>query len=466
MKRARQRAGSLVVRLVLLFAVGSAFIMAGAGYSLYHALRMRLEANDLSEITGKTEVVRHLLRDATSREAFEARLPRLRDIIVGHPQLSIGVMSDGRWLVPLSDTALSNVADRIMVSAPDTADFHADGRSWVVHRIRHAWSGGSPGEALVVLAVETTQTHELLNDHALVAWLVALVGTIASIVLAWFVAHRGLRPLGQVAARAEEVTASRLGARLDLEHAPRELHGLADSINGMLKRLEESFGALEHFSADIAHELRTPLSNLLLQTQVTLSRPRSTEEYRDALHSNLEELERLQRMVADMLFLARADRGMIALSREEIEMRPEIDSVVEYFEPAAAERGQRITVRGQGRLAADRMLFRRVLNNLLSNAVRYSPPGSMIDVVIDRSPEECKVTVSNPSSIAQAELRRLFARFARRENSRGRDVEGAGLGLAIVESIMKLQGGSIDVSSDGAVVQMHLRFPVAQITKP
>ena len=465
MRRPRKPGVSLVVRLVLLFAVGSAFIMAGAGYSLYHALRMRLEANDVAEVTGKTEVVQHLLRDATSRDAFEARLPRLRDITVGHPQLSIGVISEGRWLVPLSDPALSKLADRITGGAPQIADFDAEGRSWVVHRIRHAWSRGTAGEAQVVLAVETTETHSLLKDHAIVAWLVALVGTLASTVLAWFVANRGLRPLAQVAARAEEVTASRLGARLDLEHAPRELHGLAESINGMLQRLEESFSALEQFSADIAHELRTPLNNLLLQTQVTLSRTRTADDYRDALHSNLEELERLQRMISDMLFLARADRGMIRLDEEEFLLAPEIESVAEYFEAAAAERGQRISRQGEGKLRADRMLFRRVLNNLLSNAVRYSPAGSNIVVKVDRAANECRVAVSNPGSVPESELRRLFARFARRESSRGREVEGAGLGLAIVESIMKLQRGTLEVSSDASVVSFELRFPAPEITK-
>jgi two-component system heavy metal sensor histidine kinase CusS len=323
----------------------------------------------------------------------------------------------------------------------------------------------SQGEiAEVVLAIETTGTRTLLGEHALIAALVAVFGTLASALLAWFVARRGLAPLAQVAARAEQVTARRLGARLDLKDAPLEVHGLADSINRMLERLEESFRALEQFSADIAHELRTPLNNLLLQTQVTLSRPRLPEEYQETLLSNLDELERLQHMVSDMLFLARADRGMIELSVEDVDLRPEIESVAEYFEAAAAERSQTIVVRGEARLRADRSLLRRALNNLLSNAVRYSPVGAAIKVAIDEGERNCSVVVSNPSeAISEEELRRLFKRFARREDSRGREVEGAGLGLAIVDSIMKLQDGNLEASSAAGFLHFALVFPAESL---
>ena len=435
--------GSLAARLVLLFVLGSAVIMAGAGYALYHALGMRLEANELAEVTGKTQAVERLLAEIDSLAALEEHLDRFRDVSVGHPHLSIGVAVSGRWLVAL----------------PDEVGRDRE-RSWLTHRVTRDLPRSAGVTAEVVLAIETTETRKLLREHAIAAALVALFGTLASALLAWFVTRRGLAPLAQVAARAEQVTAQRLGARLDLKDAPLEVHGLADSVNRMLERLEESFRALEQFSADIAHELRTPLNNLLLQTQVTLGRPREPEEYREALHSNLDELERLQRMVADMLFLARADRGMIELSVEDIDLRPEIAGVVEYFEAAAAERSQTIAVRGEARLRADRSLLRRALNNLLSNAVRYSPVGAAIEVAIVEGETNCSIVVSNPAkAISEEDLRRLFKRFARRDDSRGREVEGAGLGLAIVDSIMKLQGGSLEATSTGEALSFALAFP-------
>jgi two-component system heavy metal sensor histidine kinase CusS len=439
----RRASGSLAARLVLLFVLGSAVIMAGAGYALYHALGMRLAANELAEVTGKTQAVERLLADIDSLAALEKHLDRFRDLAVGHPHLSVGVAASGRWLMAL----------------PEAVGASRE-RSWLVRRVTRDLPR-SPGiTAEVTLAMETTETRALLREHAAAAALVAVLGTIASALLAWFVARRGLAPLAQVAARAEQVTAQRLGARLDLADAPLEVLGLGDSINRMLERLEESFRALEQFSADIAHELRTPLNNLLLQTQVTLSRPRQSEEYREALHSNLDELERLQRMVADMLFLARADRGMIELNAEEIDLREEIQSVAEYFEAAAAERSQSIAVRGDEHLCADRSLLRRALNNLLSNAVRYSPAGAAIEVAVVSHESACDVVVSNPADpISHDELQRLFKRFARRDDSRGRVVEGAGLGLAIVDSIMNLQGGSLEASSAGGFLRFTLRFP-------
>lgn len=451
---------SLAARLVLLYVLGSALIMAAAGYTLYHVLKMDLEDKDAAEITGKTEVVEHLLREFQSFASFQANLFRVRDISVGHPQLSIGVRQSGRWLVPFATADLSRLASQ-MNDIPSSSYFAVDSgkRSWLMSHVDHAWHDG---EVDVVIATETTETHELLRAHAFIAGLVAILGTAASALLAWFVAQRGLAPLAQLAARAGEVTAQRLGARLDIRDAPLEVRGLADSINRMLDRLEESFHTLEQFSADIAHELRTPLNNLLVQTQVTLSRPRASEEYQDALHSNLEELERLQRMVSEMLFLARADRGMIELTRQEVDLRGEVDNVVDYFEAAAAERGQSIEVSGRATVRCDRSLARRAITNLLSNAVRYSPDAARIDVAIAGSASGASLSVSNPGAdIVQAELERLFTRFARRDESRSRSPgpDGTGLGLAIVDSIMKLQDGSLEASSGGGSVTFVLRFP-------
>lgn len=454
-------AGSLVARLVLLFVVGSAFIMAGAGYALYHALGMQLEASDLNEIRGKAAAVELSLRDVGDRRSLRTAIERIRELPVGHPHFAVAARSGAEWLIqPAGD--LAEVVARPTGSTGSHGYVEAGllGRAWLIHTLQRSWSGPEAGSVEVILAIEITETRKLLHEHALVAWLVALLGTAASAVLAWFVARRGLAPISQVAERAGEVTARRLGDRLDLADAPREIHGLADSINRMLERLEESFRALEQFSADIAHELRTPLNNVLVQTQVTLARPRSSEEYQDALHSNLEELERLQRMVSDMLFLARADRQMIGLELLSIDLRPEIDSVAEYFEAAAAEKGQKIAVHGQGTVQADRLMVRRVMNNLLSNAVRYAPEGAAIEVSITGGEAGCMVDVTNPSEpITTEELRRLFSRFVRRDPSRGRQAEGVGLGLSIVDSIMKLLGGAVDARADGGKVSFKLHFP-------
>ncbi|HET9652879.1 MAG TPA: heavy metal sensor histidine kinase, partial [Usitatibacter sp.] len=436
---ASARGTSLAARLVLLYVLGSAVIMAGAGYALYHALRMQHEEQGAAEINAKAEVVQHILADIDSPESLDATMGRLGDVAVGHPNMTLGVRYGGRWLVEPADPQLAQVGRPFDHDAGGkVSEVRSQGRTWLVRTLQREWSAPAPGHVDVLVAIDTTASLALLRSHAAIAVLVALLGTLASALLAWVVTRRGLAPLAHLATRAEEVTAQRLGARLVLEEAPLELHGLADSINRMLERLEESFHMLEQFSADIAHELRTPLNNLLLQTQVTLSRPRTTEEYQEALHSNLQEIEVLQRMISEMLFLARAERGMLEAGREEIDLGAEAASVAEYFEAVAAERNQSMDVSGTATLRADRMLVRRALTNLLSNAVRYSPEGSRIAVRIAEDAGHASVEVSNPSEpVSPQELRRLFTRFARRDAARTRSREGVGLGLAIVESIMK-----------------------------
>ncbi len=256
------------------------------------------------------------------------------------------------------------------------------------------------------------------------------------------------------------MTAQQLGARLSLRDAPREVRGLADSINRMLERLEESFRGLEQFSADIAHELRTPLNSLLLQIQVTLGRPRTVQEYEETLLSNLDEVERLRRMVSEMLFLARADRGMIEPAAEDFDLGVEAASVADYFEAAASERRKVIEIAGTTRLIGDRSMFRRALTNLLSNAVRHAPDASVVRIAIDSGPDGVTVAVSNLAEpIPEQELARLFSRFARRDESRARKTEGVGLGLAIVDSIMKLQGGSVRGRCEDGAITFTLTFP-------
>jgi two-component system heavy metal sensor histidine kinase CusS len=464
MMRARP-GGSLAARLVGLFVLGSFVIMSGAGYALYHALGMQLDAQNLAEMRGKTEVVQHILKGIHGDAAVDAHLAALRDISVGHPHLSVGVYKDGRWLVP-PPKDLSTVAAAV-ARGPEAAPYvqvNADDRTWWLHRVDYRWEGARPGQLDVVLLIEVTETRQLLRQHAVVAIMVVLIGVFASTLLAWFVARRGLAPLAQLAERAEAVTAQQLGSRLNVKDAPAEVQGLADSINRMFERLEQSFRDLEQFSADIAHELRTPINNLLLQTQVTLSRPRSEADYREAMHSNLDELERLQRMVAEMLFLARADRRLLELAEEEVDLGAEAASVADYFDALVAEKSQRLEIHGSGTVRTDRSMARRAITNLVSNAVRYAPEGSTLGIEVGGDATEATVTVSNPGRhIPEPELRRLFSRFARRDESRAREMEGTGLGLAIVESVMQLLGGTVRASSAEGIVRFVLAFPRARV---
>lgn len=425
-------------------------------------LRAQLEARDREELEGKTELVEYLFTELETSQRIEQSANRFGDAVVGHPHLQIGVRDERRWLLepplPFQD-AIQASRDNPVPVAPGVATVKLKDGQWWLRRVEFGTADGGRFTAYVALHVDPAQVLVArLHRWMIVA---GLFGVVVSGLLGSIVAKRGLAPLASIGREAERVTAQRLGPFLRAEDAPAEIRALVEAINRMLDRLATSFRALEEFSADIAHELRTPLHNLMLQTQVTLGRPRSADDYRDALHSNLEQIEHLQRMVADMLFLARADRGMVELRVEPVDLAEEAVKVAEYFEVAAADADKTISVEGAGVAMCDRVMVRRALTNLISNAVRYSPARSRIRVAVNsRGASGCEVDVVNSSSpISEGELRRLFGRFARGESAESSLSEGSGLGLSIVASIMRLHGGDVraDMTSEGLRLRLSFR---------
>ena len=460
---------SLALRLVLLFAVASSVLLVALGAGLVWMLRAQLEARDREDIDGKTELVLHVLRELKTAEQIAAHRDRFADIAVGHPHLQIGLRQGSAWLVEPQQDIRSQTdpsGNDHIPHAPRLGTYRLGADIWWLRRVDYI---AEPDRAFTAyVGVHVNPAQQLLTRVVRTMLVAGVLGVIASALLGWFVARRGLAPIAKIAREAERVTADRLGELLRAEDAPEEIRGLVASINRMLDRLQASFRTLEEFSADIAHELRTPINNLMLQTQVTLSRERTVAEYQEALYSNLHELEQLQRMVSDMLFLARADRGMVQIKREAVDLAQEAHSVAEYFEPVATEQDQRIDVRGAALAGCDRAMARRALTNLLSNAVRYAPRGATItvDIASHRS-GGVSVDVSNPAPPMSAEeLQRLFARFARgpdptAASARASIGEGAGLGLSIVNSIMRLHGGSVTADSTPTGLHFRLVFPSA-----
>lgn len=243
-----------------------------------------------------------------------------------------------------------------------------------------------------------------------------------------------------------------------------EMADLATTLNEMLRRLKEEFDRLSEFSSDLAHELCTPINNLMTQTQVTLSQARSSEEYQDILASNAEEYQRLARMVADMLFLAKADHGLILPSTERIAVHDEAQALFDFYEALAEEKQVRLQLVGAAEIVGDRLMLRRALSNLLSNAIRYTPPGEQVVVDIQGDLHGTTVDVVNtgPSIDAQM-IPRLFDRFFRADKSRKQlDSDGAGLGLSITQAIVHAHRGRISVSSADGRTCFSMYFPSAQ----
>jgi two-component system heavy metal sensor histidine kinase CusS len=257
-----------------------------------------------------------------------------------------------------------------------------------------------------------------------------------------------MRPLRLLADHARDISSNQLNQRLSTDQLPIELIEVAEAFNAMLARLDASFRRLSQFSADIAHELRTPVSNLLTQTQVMLSRNRSAEEYRDVLASNAEELERLSRMVSDMLFLAKTDNGPTIAVRESVDLGTEVRELFGFYEALAFENSVALKLTGSLTVDGDRLMLRRAINNLLSNAIRHTPQQKTVVVRLERAGDRGVISVTNPGTPIPHTLReRLFERFYRADAARLRDSDGTGLGLAIVAAIAEAHGGGVSVEN-------------------
>ncbi|MCW1246087.1 heavy metal sensor histidine kinase [Pseudomonas sp. SAICEU22] len=313
----------------------------------------------------------------------------------------------------------------------------------------------------LTLLLNITHHQHFLQRMQRLIWLTVGLSALATALLGAWAARRGLRPLRRMGAIASSVSARSLNARLPEEHMPVELAELARSINDMLGRLDDAFQRLSAFSADIAHELRTPLSNLLTHTQVTLTRERSLEDYREALHGNLEELQWMAQLVNDMLYLAKADHGLLALHRESLQLAEEVDVLLDFFAPLAEDANVRLGRDGESLFEGDRNMLRRALSNLLDNALRFTPSGGEVRVRIVDVGQGVSMCVENSGEGVSADLLpRLFDRFYRADPSRQEgSSEHAGLGLAITRSIIRAHGGDIRCESADGWTRFVIELP-------
>lgn len=461
------RPPSITFRLTLFFSTVSAAVLLAAGYLVGASMDAHLEEQDRLVLDGKLKMVRHALAAAHTSADLDEIPQLLDDALVGHPGLSIAVFGpDRRLLFASSDAlfpggALEGRARAAPSGAPQTTVWEKDG-----HRFRELVAAVPTGLAAmppstVAIAVNIDHERDFMAAFRQKLSFAILSGVVLMGLLGWVAARRGLTPVRHMARVARRISASRLDERLTVAAVPPELEELATAFNDMLARLEQSFRRLSDFSSDLAHELRTPITNLRMETEVVLSRVRTAESYREVLYSNLEEYERLARMIADMLFLAKADHGLIVPQRETVDLASEVRELFAFYEALAEERGVRLLLAGAGSVEGDRLMIRRALGNLLANAIQYTARGSEVGVRIETLPDgQTRLCVENPGKdIAPEHLPRLFDRFYRADPSRHKASEGAGLGLAIVKSIMDAHRATIGASSTGGTTRFEIRFP-------
>ncbi|MBK0002712.1 heavy metal sensor histidine kinase [Erwinia sp. S38] len=312
-------------------------------------------------------------------------------------------------------------------------------------------SGNRPALRYVV-AIDSTPYMGTLEEFTRVLLFITFFGVIMVALLGYWISRAGMKPIKALSAQSHQLVPGKQKQRLCIDSLPEELHALAEAFNGVLVRQEKAWEQLESFNADVAHELKTPLTNLIGQTQLALSRDRSVEQLQNMLGSNLEELERMSSIINDMLFLSHAQTGKFAAQMAQVSLRNESQKAAEYLEPSLTERHLSVRINGDATAYVDRRLFTRSLANLLSNGSRYAREGSTIDINIVQSERFISVSVLNEGAeIESYHLERLFERFYRVDGSRTQSSSNHGLGLSIVKAIALVHGGDVFVNSRDGV---------------
>ncbi len=454
---------SITRRLTLLFVIASSAVLLALGLVVASSVQQHFEDLDMEVLAGKMELTRHALEMLKSQDDFAHLAQQLDHSLVGHHGLEVMIIGANRAVIFATPNA--NFAPDLVTTSATQNPLRP--MLWTLKE--HTYRGiaaelptGIDKEAKVFVAVATDIAHHQSYMRSFLQTLWFFVAGAAALTgfLGWAAARRGLAPLRAMREQAQVVTAQQLSQRLPVESAPLELAELAQSLNDMLARLEEAFHRLSDFSSDIAHELRTPVSNLMTQTQVVLSKVRGADEYRSILESNAEEFEHMGRMISDMLLLAKAENGLVVPNRETVNLATEVRALFDYYDAVAEEKRLHLTLEGDGEVNADRLMLRRALSNLLSNAVRHSTVGTTLRVSIKAGPTSVSLGMENTGdTIPHEYLERVFDRFFRVDPSRQRSSEGTGLGLAITKSIVVAHGGTISVASNDKVTTFTISLP-------
>lgn len=427
-------------RLSLLLAIQTVIGLGVLLAFIYGATTMLFTAKHEEELRSYTSVLVDVVRDADAKGGEAEVKAKLAWLAERRPGTFVQLhRADGSELyrdkAPTFDVATS--VSRAMPFVVDPV------------------SGAGPLQGTLVL--DCSQDAKTAKRMALLLIAAVLAG---AALVGWGTFWRvrcSLRPLLDLAGQTKAIDARRLGHRLSLAEPVEELQPLIDQFNGLMQRVERTYVQLEGFNADVAHELRTPLANLIGHTEVALSRERSVGELEDTLHSNLEELHRMAAIVNDMLFLAQADRGVKARRGVAVSLAQLVQQVVEFHEAPMEERGLSVTIEGDTELSVDEPLVKRALSNLLGNAIRYADQGSSLCVRIAReSGDSVRLWVENTGpSIEPEHLPRLFDRFFRADVSRCElEKPHHGLGLSIVAAIARMHDGFPAAESSGGTTRV------------
>lgn len=465
-----RRPPSITGKLALLYALLAFAILSAVMAVLYWAVIVSLAQDDRRFLGEKIHVLRTMLAERPEDPALLREEVDWETRVLGHARYFVQILSrDGKVMTETPGMARSGINQKAFpvpiaaaVTTPHMRSVRtASGRSYLLSAAFARLGVRGQPQRIIRLAIDVSHEDRILAEFRRIAALVLAMGVVLSAFLGAALARYGLRPLGNLARTVAETTALRLDQRIDPASWPREFADLAEALNRLLAHLEDAFARLSGYAADLAHELRTPINNLMGETEVMLARPRSITDYEQTLTSNLEEYQRIARMIDSLLFLARAESAEAPRAKDRFDAGVALGEVVEFYRPAAEEAGVGVEGAGEASLVANRDLFRRALSNLLDNAIRHCTRGGRVSASVETLGDSTvRVVIADTGSgIAASERERVFDRFFRGADSR-KDSRGSGLGLAIVKSIMRLHGGEVRLTSDlGRGTTVTLVFP-------
>jgi len=453
-------------RITLWYGIALALVMLAFGSLMYGMVRLRLRNHYDRMLAEQSVQVGMVLREEEDcgvlTQAQIETLDRLGPIILLHelngrqevyyasPQMranplapAVGSLGLGASTVPLYLT------------------LHHRGVSWRI--LAQPYQAHSGRHGTILLMAKLDEIQETLAHIRITMLLLIPAGILGSALSGFWLAGRALAPVDRITRRANEIEASRLDQRLPHPGVTDEIGRLVDTLNRMIARLETSFQAMQRFTADASHELRNPLATMQNTIDVVLAQPRSPEQQRAALESLGEDVERLRRIVEDLLLLARADNGRLLLKREPVRLDELVPGLGETCQARAAELGValEVDVPGPALVIGDEPWLYQLVGNLVDNALKFTPPGGRVRLTLRTGSGRVRLQVRDSGpGLPEGSFERVFERFFQADPSRARGASpGSGLGLAIAAWIAEAHGGRIQAANHpagGAVFTVDL----------
>ncbi|WP_392560881.1 heavy metal sensor histidine kinase [Orbus sturtevantii] len=458
-----------VIKMPLIVCLSTCALLYTLSYFIENSFEKYTVSQNIVELNSVIDSVERELSYYDSNKGRNELIPNILLILTSHSQLFIDISDEkNNTVYKTRGPDLPQIIKKInideIITNDSTTVWNSGHHSYQIGAAKAVTADNKEYRIIVAISrnlqLEFNQRlHNGLLMLIMIACIIVPLGTL-------YTTYLTQKPINRLIKKISSINAKSLNERIPRSFVPNKYSSLVDAFNEMISRMDSIFQRQHDFTADIAHEMRTPITNLTTQTQIALSSARTAVEYKEILYSNLEEFERLSQIITDMLFLAQADNKQLIPQLTEINLASVYITMFDYYEYLSEEKN--ITLKLEGHcppILGDHLMIRRAISNLLSNAIRHTQNGGTITVTLSRINNKfVKVVTSNPGKVIEAKhLPLLFDRFYRTDESRQRNNEGTtgtGIGLAIVKSIVEAHKGEITVESDTNSTRLIMLFPI------